>query len=61
MFCLLFWKKWIKYYNYRKNIYRYAKLNYNKIKDNFEYEIENGEKIYYIHDEITKHSKIPLL
>jgi len=60
-FAYYFEKNEYKYYNYRNHIYRYAKLNYDKIKDNFEYEIKNGEKIYYIPDEITTHSKIPLL
>ena len=61
IFSHYFEKNEYKYYNYRNHIYRYAKVNFDKIKENFEYEYENGEKIYYIHDEITTHSKIPLL
>ena len=47
------------YINY---IYNFAKINYNNLKDNFEYIIRDGKKFYFINDDYNNNnSKIPLL
>ena len=51
------------YKKQRKQIYRYKNVNYDALKYNFEYEIENNEIICYINISVKKelNQKMPLL
>ena len=59
----IFLRKKNLYKKYIKQIYRYINVNYDTLKHNFKYKIENNEIIYYINISVKKelNQKMPLL